>query len=171
MAPNIQHQHIHLLSADPRPRSVITGVLTVKLAPAVVGKDYQRSIPVADSATYWLWEESSPAKDLFLAEHIITTAAVRSVTAPSDAVLPTHQRPPVTAIGPKILPLLPHHRHRPTTGTNAAAAVRSKHTIGPRPRRPATLAAATMMMMMMTRRRRRLVYSSSPCRTTTTGMK
>jgi hypothetical protein len=86
MAPNIQH-HIHLLSAGPRPRSILlsAGATAVKVAP-YVGKDYQRSIPVADSATYWLWE--SP-KDLFSAEHIVTTA-IRSAT--SEAVVPTHQQ-------------------------------------------------------------------------------
>jgi hypothetical protein len=79
MAPNIQH-NIHPLSAGP-PRSAIIAGINVKVAPAI-GKDYQRSIPVADSATDWLWE--TPPQDLFSAEHIVATV-VRSAIAPRVA--------------------------------------------------------------------------------------
>jgi hypothetical protein len=83
MAPNIHH-NLHLLSAGPRS---ITH-LNVKIAPgAVVAKDYQRSVPVADSASYWRWE--SP-KDLFSAEHVVATT-VRSATVTTTSDVTTQQ--------------------------------------------------------------------------------
>jgi hypothetical protein len=77
MAPNIQH-NLHLLSAGPRS----IAHLNVKTAPgAAVAKDYQRSVPVADSASYWRWE--SP-KDLFSAEHVVATTVRSATTTTSD---------------------------------------------------------------------------------------
>jgi hypothetical protein len=81
MAPNIQH-NLHLLSAGPRS----IAHLNVKIAPGAVAKDYQRSTPVADSASYWRWE--SP-KDLFSAEHVVATT-VRSATTSTTSVTTQH---------------------------------------------------------------------------------